>query len=363
MYPSARDGRYGVFVCKLVRGLRARGFCTRPRAVISGLPRGGAAKIAAYARLYGRILRLGATARFDIVVAHYPTHVLLPSWVVARLRGKKLVVAYHGSDLLPPTRSPVMAVTNFLALRVADLVVCPSEFFRRIVLQRCRRPAETVVVFSSCGVNRARFHPGVSRALRAQLGFRPDDWVVGFVSVLESRKGIHEFLAACRLLFAAEPRYRAIVVGDGPERGHVAEAIREPELAGRVVVTGELRHHALPQVLAALDCLAFPTHYEESLGLVALEALSVGVPVIAPAKGAIPEYLRDGVNGLLLDRADGADIAAKVARSRRLRPWDPQVLSRSVERYESGRVLDAFAARLRLVLVEGGAPGPSHARA
>jgi glycosyltransferase involved in cell wall biosynthesis len=348
MYPSLQDSRYGVFVYKLVRGLRRRGIRVADRAVISGKPNGSLQKLAAYCALYCKIVSAGLTREFDLLFLHYPPYVILPSWIVARLRRKRLVASFHGSDLTNLENRGWIDLMNALTMRVADFVVCPSEHFRHKVLERSARTPGSVIVFPSCGVDRRRFNPSVPRTSRAALGLQEGEFAVGFVSVLSREKGIFEFLDAIKALARTDPSLRAVVIGDGPERDRVRAIANEPELKGRVIVTGKVRHAALPAYYAALDCFVFPTHLEESLGLVALEALASGVPVAATRKGATPEYIVDGKNGALFDPVTPAAIAAAVEVVRRAGPWDRHAVASTVERYDAERVLRVLTEDLDL---------------
>jgi GT2 family glycosyltransferase/glycosyltransferase involved in cell wall biosynthesis len=77
---------------------------------------------------------------------------------------------------------------------------------------------------------------------------------------------------------------------------------------------GAVAHAEMPRVLASLDALVFPSAWEETSGIGAREALAAGVPVIASRIGGIPETVRHGINGLLFEPGDPADLARQIRR-------------------------------------------------
>jgi glycosyltransferase involved in cell wall biosynthesis len=84
---------------------------------------------------------------------------------------------------------------------------------------------------------------------------------------------------------------------------------------GKVVLAGFIPPDAMPRAYLLGDIFVGPSQIEEGLGLVFLEAAAAGLPVIATKMGGIPEVVRDGVNGLLLDKKDDeAELADKIIR-------------------------------------------------
>jgi glycogen(starch) synthase len=104
-----------------------------------------------------------------------------------------------------------------------------------------------------------------------------------------------------------------VVVGDGPERDHVARLVRQSPVAGRITTTGFVEHAAVPGVLASLDVLVLPSAYEE-MGSVLVEAMASGLPVVASDVGGIPEVVRDGETGLLVPPGNVAALAGALDR-------------------------------------------------
>ena len=100
-----------------------------------------------------------------------------------------------------------------------------------------------------------------------------------------------------------------VVVGDGPLRPAVTEAVRRSPAPERITVTGFVPHSAVPQILASLDLLALPSVYEE-MGSVLVEAMATGLPVVASRVGGIPDVVEDGVTGVLVPAGDVDALAA-----------------------------------------------------
>ncbi|MGI8708887.1 MAG: glycosyltransferase family 4 protein [Actinomycetota bacterium] len=133
---------------------------------------------------------------------------------------------------------------------------------------------------------------------------------VVFVGRLVSQKGIYTLLQAAANL----PRdVNVVFVGDGPDRTELERRARDLGLDDRVTVTGFLPHRLIPSVMAGADLLVLPSIYEE-LGRVLVEAMQLGVPVVASGVGGIPEVIRDGYNGLLVEPEEPLLLAKAIAR-------------------------------------------------
>jgi glycosyltransferase involved in cell wall biosynthesis len=104
-----------------------------------------------------------------------------------------------------------------------------------------------------------------------------------------------------------------VVVGDGPERRALERCLEQLGLGGRVHLTGFLSHHRVPAVLAHADVFVMPSRYEE-LGSALVEAMHVGVPIVASRTGGIPDVIAHGESGLLADPGDPAAFADAIDR-------------------------------------------------
>ena len=189
-----------------------------------------------------------------------------------------------------------------LATRIRDKsacqrIICESRLGRDMLLAqrrllRCRR--EQIVVVPNA-VDLARFDPArYDRArCRERLGFGPDDFVFGSVARLAVDKNQVQLLRAARRVLDArgDARQLRVVVGgrDRGCRGELEEEARRLGIADRVHFLGERRD--VPEVLRALDVYAL-TSLHEGTPFILLEAMAMGLPVVANQVGAILEIVR-----------------------------------------------------------------------
>lgn len=157
------------------------------------------------------------------------------------------------------------------------------------------------------------FRPGSREGARVELGL--GDWpIVAAVGRLDRDKG---FDTAIRAL-AGVPAARLLVVGDGEEKPTLERLARELGMSERVIFAGRQTRDGVARHLNAADIFVFPTKLNEASGLVLLQAMASGLPVVASSTPVLAEAVdRPGENGLLVRRGDpealGSAIASLVA--------------------------------------------------
>jgi glycosyltransferase involved in cell wall biosynthesis len=162
-------------------------------------------------------------------------------------------------------------------------------------------------------------HPGIDDALFVPAKPRPWQWRLLYLGRLDERKGVH---LAVEALAELPPEATLVLQGSGDER-YVA-SLRERAAAASVsarVEFGTAPRERIPDVYADADALLFPVQWDEPWGLVPLEAMAVGRPVIATGTGGSSEYLQHEHNCLLYEPRDSA--AALAAAVRRLAGDEP----------------------------------------
>lgn len=169
-----------------------------------------------------------------------------------------------------------------------------------------------LAVIPQFGVDMERFRPdAAARAdARRRLGLQ-GEFVVGFGGRLVEEKGIH-LLVPVLLRNAGA---RLLVVGDGPERQTLLEALQSAGVAERVHVIGQIDSLEMPFWLNAMDALVLPSltgrRWMEQFGRILIEAMACGVPVIGSSSGEIPAVIGDA--GIIVPEGDPAALAGAVA--------------------------------------------------
>ena len=207
-----------------------------------------------------------------------------------------------------------------------DRLIAVSRSIERKIEREGRRGAPVVLIPNGVDLERSEVL-AASSSLRAELGLPPGSPLVGVIARIEPEKGHPTLLDAWPLVVREMPDARLLVVGEGSRRemlegharrlgllgrGQTATNRRPPNAAdARVIFTG--RRDDVPAVIAALDVAVLPS-YREAQGVSLLEAMSLARPIVASRVGGIPEFVEDGVTGLLVEPRDPAALAHAVVR-------------------------------------------------
>ncbi len=182
-----------------------------------------------------------------------------------------------------------------LFYRIPRVVLAPNEELVALLGARTGRPT----LLMRHGVDIALFTPDKRAGTRGAAPVR-----IGFVGRLSAEKHVHLFAALERALDEAGLAHRFVIVGEGAERDWLRRHLRDPECPG--VLTGD----ALARAYADMDLFVFPSS-SETFGLVVLEAMASGLPVVAMASGGPKFVIAHGVDGWLA-ADDEAFLAAAV---------------------------------------------------
>lgn len=307
MYPSLEDPAYGSFVARQQGRLTTEqgiGFVL----VSSGRRGGGSASLGKYLSLAARTLAAAARGGYDLVHAHYLTPTALLGLVASVLRGKPLVITAHGTDIYSG-RGALIRMGIRAAVRRSCRVITVSRFLAGELTAAFGPPKREVLV-SDMGVDTERFVPGDKSRLKASLGMSDAVPHLVYVGSFTEHKGVEDLADALALLADRGVAFRATLVGDGPLKDDIEERLHH--LGDRVRLAPSSPHTKLPGLLAAADLFVLPSRREGVGLLVCLEALSCGVPVVATRAGGLPELVKDGMNGALVDPADPIALAATI---------------------------------------------------
>lgn len=305
MWPGPADPDYGAFVADMCAALEARGMSVEP-VVIDTRARGLARTPAKYASLGARAAR--RARRADVVYAHF----LFPTGAVAAAAARVARIPYvltaHGQDVRNLSRGLVRRASAG-PVRGADALIAVSEHLAQgLRATGLDLPPVSVI---DMGVDLERFAPGDRGAARGRLGLPADAPLVLAVGGLTERKNPLGLLQAFARVRAALPAALLALVGDGPLAGAVDAGARRLGLARAVVRPGAVPHAAVADWMAACDVLALVSRVEP-LGVVALEAMASGRPVVATREGGTAEVVPDPGAGRVVDPLDPGAVATAI---------------------------------------------------
>jgi glycosyltransferase involved in cell wall biosynthesis len=328
----------------LARATRARG-----HRVDAAYLRGGAAGADLFRRAGARVWWLGARGRpgpgavlrlaalirrgrYTVVHAHLVEAEAVAALAQALAGGPALVVTRHNDD--PFWRHPaVRALATWIGGR-AERLIAISDHVRRS-FEQLGAPAEKLVtVHYGLEAPSADLAP---EAVRARLGVPPGAFVVGAVGRLVPQKGHAVLLDA----LARVPAVWLVLVGEGELEPSLRARAAELGLSDRVRFLG-WRADA-PELIGGFDVFAHPSLWE-GFGLVLLEAMARGVPVVASRVSAIPEIVVDGQTGRLVPPRDPIALAEALAELVADRPGAAALGQAGRRRLDQQFTVDRMAA-------------------
>lgn len=259
------------------------------------------------------IPQLALLRGFDVIHLHQPFIFGAEAALAAHARtATALVSSYHNELEADGVKGLLFAgydrvVTRAALRRSARLTVLSAEHAREAPLlaaELARRPEAFTPVPN--GVDTDVFHPGTEHSLRAALDIPRDATVAAFCAKLDAAHLTKRLDLAIEAT-ARLPDLVLLVVGGGPLRERYARQAAALGIANRVVFAGDVRHGDVARHLRAADLLAMPSTLE-SFGIVQLEAMACGLPVVISRLPGARGVSRDGEHGVHVEPGDLDDL-------------------------------------------------------
>jgi D-inositol-3-phosphate glycosyltransferase len=294
---------------------------------------------------------------------NYPlvhTNYWMSAWVGLEIKKRsnvQLVHTYHSLGAVKyeaVAQRPAIADTRLAVeqaiLEQAHCVVATSPQEQEIL--RCQVSQLGCIEVIPCGTDTQNFHVIPKAEARLKLGFSPKEKVVLYVGRFDSRKGIETLVRAGAQLktelesdsSGSSKGLKLVIVGgsdpdqaDGRERQRIEQLVQELGIAEHTLFAGRIGHDLLPLYYTAADVCVIPSHYEP-FGLVAIEAMACGTPVVASDVGGLKFTVVPEETGLLVPPHDVNGFAKAIARILTDELW-----SRKLRRQASARVQQNFS--------------------
>lgn len=251
--------------------------------------------------------------RYDVIHVHWPMPLGVLGWSARAGSAPRpaIVLTFYGAELrlVSGARSPLRALLARI-IRSADRVVAISSYTANEVRKVADVPIEVIPYTVSLPT-------APERAEGAATG-APREFAVVFVGRLVERKGVDVLLRAVAAMTTTRP-VLVHVVGDGPERAALERLAEETGIGSRTRFHGRVSDDALQAMYATASAVVLPAVVDargdtEGLGVVLLEAMNWGVPVIASAAGGITDIVQTEETGLLVSPGDPIALAHALDR-------------------------------------------------
>ena len=197
------------------------------------------------------------------------------------------------------------------------------------------------------------------RETRRQMGLREDAFVVGWVGRMTAVKRTDLVVLALQKLVELDVDAFVVLVGDGPDRDHLERYAHDLGVIKRCLFLGYQEDVA--RFYDAIDVLVLPS-INEGTPVSVIEALAARRPAVATRVGGVPDVVRDGVDGFLVDAEDSDALAARLAElaadPERRAQMGEAGHARVIERYAVARLVDDVDRLYRELLAERGLPLP-----
>jgi D-inositol-3-phosphate glycosyltransferase len=258
---------------------------------------------------------------YDVVHTHYWLSglaglTLIQAWntplvsMFHTLAALKNTVARSGEEREPDLRLQ----SEHAVIAAADRIIAANRLEKADLERHYRAPDERIVVIP-CGVDLRLFQQTDKAGARALLGLPQDRHVLLFVGRLEPIKGVDILLQALANVVARGERPLTLVAGgnlEGDEGQRLVALASSLGLSDDVRFIGAVDQKMLPAFYSAADVCVQPSFYE-SFGMVAIEAMACGLPVVASRAGGLPFSIRDGETGLLVVPGDPSALAGAIS--------------------------------------------------
>jgi glycosyltransferase involved in cell wall biosynthesis len=260
-----------------------------------------------------RILRRG---RYDIVHTHSAKGGVIGR-LAARIVGVPVIIhTIHGPSFFPYQSSRKNSVyrtaERWAGRMTTHFVSVADAMSQQYLAAGIGRPGQYTTIYSGMDIG-AFLEQKRDEALRASLGIKPDDLVVGKIARLFELKGHNYLLAAAPEIARQIPNVKFLLVGDGLLREHYERETQRLGLNGRVIFTGLIPPHDVPRYISVMDAVVHLS-LREGLPRTLPQALACGKPVVAFDLDGAGEVAITGKTGFLIKAEDTAALTDSVVR-------------------------------------------------
>lgn len=260
--------------------------------------------------------------REDYDVLHI--HGMVPSisdlsLILGRLRQKPIILTYHCDaetpeyGLIGELAGKGYAMAALFAVKLADKIVATTKNYARTSLVLSHVLEKTMII--PCGVDKSRFSPNRDRRRGKKIAEKTNNHKILYVGKLIHYKGVDILIRAFNIVLAKSPKNCSLLVaGDGGERDELMNLVKRLDLCDHVTFSGGLPDELLPKCYQSSNLFILPSlaSRREAFGIVLLEAMASGLPVITSDIPGPNEVVKNGETGLLVPPGNAEKLAEAI---------------------------------------------------
>ena len=319
------------------------------------------------------LLERAGEGGLETVVLPMPSEFSLPAiWKLSRLLQKQEIQVVHlhtshactlGGLAAKLASVPVKIISRRVDFSIrsnpfrklkygwgTDRIIAISEGVRDVLVRDGINPEQVVVIRS--GIDLSRFDPIIPPELfRKEIGVDSATPVIGNIAHFADHKGHRYLIEAAGRVLAHIPEARFVLVGDGELKKSMEEEVARRGLSAAVLFTGFRTD--IPKILAAFDLFVLSSHLEGLCSSI-MDAMAMGIAVVATRTGGIPEVVEEGGTGLLVPPRDPVALADAILRlmgdPKRRRQMGQAGRRRVTARFSAESMVDETEKLYRLIL-------------
>lgn len=259
-------------------------------------------------------MRIVKRDKIDAIHAHWIVPQGFVAAIVKKLTGVPYIVTAHAGDVFP-LRNPILKWFGKVSLKNTFYCTVNSNATKQAVVDVARIDNVDIIPM---GVDLEAFSPKKKDAsIRKKLGVEGE--FILTVGRMAEKKGFRYLIEAMPLILEKLPKAKLVLIGDGPDKQMLEELARKLKLESSVIFAGKVTHKELENWYPTADVFVLPSIIAkggdtEGLGVVFLEAIASGTPIIGSNVGGIPDIIKHGETGLLVEQKNTKELAGAVVR-------------------------------------------------